>query len=148
MAKTTTTKPAKTAAKPKAAPKTTAKAGDNAHTQAIDQAALEGATGGHAKADAVKALAKAAQERAAGDVEETRFAVAKGQSIRKGGVTYRGDQGDYIDLGPADAERFKASGHVIELDDVEEDDGEGDDEGSTPPQNPAGTAGAGADETK
>ncbi len=72
--------------------------------------------------------------------------MAKGQSIRKGGVTYRGDLGDFIDLGPADAERFLASGHVIELDDVEEDEDDG--EGNTPPQDPAGTAGAGADETK
>lgn len=134
MAKATTTKPTKTAAKPaaKAAPKAAAKpapkAGDNAATEAINQAALEGATGPGAKADAVK---NAARLKAA-ELPERRFLVAPGRSVRKGGVLYRGDEGDYIDLTAIDSEGFLGDGTILELDaqgDADEDDGDGDDAG-------------------
>lgn len=133
MAKATTTKPSKTAAKPapKAAPKAAAKpapkAGENAATEAINQAALEGATGAGAKADAVK---RAAELKAA-ELPERRFLVAPGRSVRKGGVLYRGDEGDHIDLSAIDSERFLGDGTILELDDANDDDGDDDGDDDT-----------------
>lgn len=118
--KTTTTKAA-----PKPAAKAAPKVGQNAATEAINQAALEGATGAAAKADAVKNAAALRQQAEAGELQERRFAVAPGRAIRKGGVTYRGDQGDHIDLSAIDSDRFLADGTILELGDVEEDDDAG-----------------------
>lgn len=82
-------------------PKAAGKATDSSEPKAFD-----------AKANAQKLAAEKAARAKGEKLEEKRFIVATGRSVRKGGDRYT--QGEAIDLTAADAERLLHRGDVVE----------------------------------
>lgn len=69
------------------------------------------------KANEQLIITERAAREAGKKVEEKRFIIAEGKTIRKGGKFYGG--GEAIDLSPADAERFLFHGDVLQADSKE-----------------------------